>query len=684
MSAETTTEAKPVNKRGTRRRNVNGSTDNNPVVEAAMSGLVDETTPDAKSLDLDAIGPNLGEIEKLPQVDTAPPQDDKPSKELTQTLTPAHVPPPRLSKDEKEAIKEAEKQARQNQSPSTKRLGAIGQLLPGAERVRISKRKDNGLKAYIGEYGLRDLQGSGTLDAFVNKYLKPHYGPGEYPIEGITAHGGIVECQSVYIMEPITDAVPQPPGGTDSAVVDLLRQQLNVDRERQQSDTERLLQGISNMLQPQRQQDPIESMQKLYQFQQEINPPKPEDNSLGAVMTAMAQMNQANMQMMMGMFGSIVQTLGQKQTDPVLGAILASLLEKKKDSGDAMPPMPMPSPPNPTQSLRELAEVIAILKGGGDDNDKFTNYLLQERMTPKDVLQLVNEVKGERGTDDLKKSLENLGIMMNAVQTLRSNTEPGGGGWAEAITALFQNPSLGRIATSAMGGRQAAALPANGEQQSDADFQARARALQERRMRIEEKRLAIAEQQITEAERPGRAPHQPFVPQPQKQVTSGEVQQPKQPLQHNVQTLPQFPEGIVDYVNELLGAEDDSERIQAFLHMLQFLNDHKEWKQLAQTILHFLLQGDADQSMPFIRTFLNSLQAINFIDEESAILTAAAMEHNFDEVVGNVRQLADSMDDETADADDDAGFRELSEAADILGEGEDEEEDFEENDDEDE
>jgi hypothetical protein len=685
---EASTETTTPRRRRTSKRNV--APKENPAVDAAMQGLdldaVDESaSEDMKALDDDAMGTaSIPEIDPVTEP-SAPDPEPKPSKPMQQILQPAEVPPPKLSKDEERAIKEAERQARLNQSPSTKKLGAIGALLPGAERVRISKRRDSGQKAYIGEYGLKDLQGAGSIEAFINRYIKPTYGPGEYPIEGVTAHGGIIQCQPVFIMEPVTDPVPQP-GGTDSALADLLRQQLASMSEQHAREIASLRDSVNHTPPP---QDPIDTMQKLYSFQQEINPPKPEDNSLGAAMQAMAQMNQANMQMMMGLFGTVMQTLGQKPAmDPVLGTILAKLLEDKK-GGDSMPMMPPPPPPNPAQNLRELAEVAAILKGDSSNDNKLLEYLLakadQDRMSPKDVLQLVSEVKGERGTDDLKKSLENLGIMMNAVQTLRQNTEGGGGGWADAMAALFQNPSLGRIASSMVGGRGGAAAAALPE---DTSMQERARIIQEKRLRLEERRLALAEAQIEEAERPGRTPHQPHVPpapQQHRQVTEGipvtierqatAAQTVRQTPQHTVGNLPQFPDGIVDHVNELLGAQDGPERIQSFLSILVFLNQHEEWKALAQTILHHIHDGDPNQALPFTRTFLESLRDIQLIDDETVTATVNAMAEHFEEVVAHVRQLvADSNEPEPGEEDDDAGFTELAEEANILGLDEEEEE----------
>jgi hypothetical protein len=106
-----------------------------------------------------------------------------------------------------------------------------------------------------------------------------------------------------------------------------------------------------------------------------------------------------------------------------------------------------------------------------------------------------------------------------------------------------------------------------------------------------------------------------------------------------------------------------------------FLNQHEEWKALAQTILHHIHDGDPNQALPFTRTFLESLRDIQLIDDETVTATVNAMAEHFEEVVAHVRQLvADSNEPEPGEEDDDAGFTELAEEANILGLEEEEEE----------
>ena len=88
-------------------------------------------------------------------------------------------------------------------SPGVKRFGGLAKKLPGAERVRVHRRDPtSGALGYVGDYTQRDLQGHNDIEGFLNRYVKPHYGAGEYMITAIDGAGNEQQLAPVVLLEP--------------------------------------------------------------------------------------------------------------------------------------------------------------------------------------------------------------------------------------------------------------------------------------------------------------------------------------------------------------------------------------------------------------------------------------------------------------------------------------------------
>jgi hypothetical protein len=210
--------------------------------------------------------------------------------------------------------------------PSTlKRFGALQRLVPGAVRVRIKKRLDNGQLANVRDYSFREIELDGDVEALIEKYLKPKYGGGEWPIyvideKGVDHFAGVVNL----IAEPAT---PQQ----DNALVALLAQ------------SQRDLQNALQRPQP----SPIAQFREVKQVMEEFGG-RNGDGGVGAL-------------------AGVVQALIQQPrgSDPALAALMDRMdrrLERLENQQSA--PVPMPPPPPPGPSMVEIMGAVTAFASG--------------------------------------------------------------------------------------------------------------------------------------------------------------------------------------------------------------------------------------------------------------------------------------------------------------------------------
>jgi hypothetical protein len=58
----------------------------------------------------------------------------------------------------------------------------VARMLPSAHRVYVYKKKDDGKMSFLNEYSAQELQGVGTIEAFIKKYIVAEYGYGEFHV----------------------------------------------------------------------------------------------------------------------------------------------------------------------------------------------------------------------------------------------------------------------------------------------------------------------------------------------------------------------------------------------------------------------------------------------------------------------------------------------------------------------
>lgn len=226
----------------------------------------------------------------------------------------AEAPPPPIPgpspKETKSAVKALERDADVFGRAGVDRtylrkFGAIAAMIPGAQRIRIHKRKDGNL-AYIGEYNFRDMHSTGDTEGFIAKHIKPVHGHGEYSVTIIDSNGKEYPAGSVHI-----EGIPAEVAGGGNGMVDLIREL-----------------ALARQSGPQ-QLDPLESMRRAQAFAQELKATAGGDPS--AMMMAM------------------LATQRPAGPDPILLTTLERLAAKvekiESAAAAAPPPMPLPAPP---------------------------------------------------------------------------------------------------------------------------------------------------------------------------------------------------------------------------------------------------------------------------------------------------------------------------------------------------
>jgi hypothetical protein len=614
----------------------------NPLVDEVVAGAAPAPAPEQP-----APAPATPRVEDqivaqarqnlVPVQPEADPEENPEEREPYNPFTRMQASPPKPSLQVVREENVADRVKVNQPTPSTKRFGSLGKKLPGAERAKVHKRIEGGNLALIGEYGDSDLAHSQDIESFLHRYIRPQHGPGEYQITGIDAVGREFDMGIVTLHAPITQgAEPVAPESPLSLVRTLV---------------ERLQQPQP---QPRPERDPIQMLGALHELKTKMDPPvEPKNNDLLlAVVSGFTSVASA-----------LVTVLGQpKPPDPLMQLLMAKILDDKPRS-DPMPAMPaMPPPVDPTEQLKNLAAVVQSLRGPEpsvkQSDERLVDYLMKERMTPAEVLALVNQVKGERGTDDFKKSMENIGIMLNAVNQLRAHTEPGAGaGFWDAIGALVSNKELAGTVADTIRSRtrpsqpqpqqlppqQRPMLPANDP------LAAKARELAARRLALEEQEINRREQAagiVTPAPVRSVPTAQPVQPSPEQQQAVSKAQE------SNGGQIPKLPPDIADYINRFVTAKDDAETVEVTIAMLYSLGESEDWKKYAEVIFSLVAQSDKARFLNYMASFFVGLRTINLIEEELAQRVMQALSANFESIVETVK---DQMSEDEGEGEGDEG-----------------------------
>lgn len=642
----------------------------NPAVEALTQELTDDSGV-ASSIEDQAVvearrmvtvqQPSAQEEEQALQEAS---RDDTPAFEHNPFRREDAQPPamtPKMAREERAAIRDS----KQTQSPSAKRMGPLGKKVPGPEHLKVHKRLDDGGLGYVGDYTASDMSQSQDIETFLNRYVKAKFGPGEYALTGVDAHGRSYDMGFVTLLG---EAAPPPPEASSISgrnPLDLAQTLIDTMSRRHEQEIAAIR---SN------QKDPIRMMKELHELQQQMAP------AVTPVMPTLTETpkrdkgEDATTTLLTGMMGMmttvLASALAPKPPDPIMMAVLAKLTEDK----------PVAPVQDSTAQLKNLAEIVAMMRPAErQQDDRLTEYLLKERMTPNEVLSLVNQVKGERGTDDFKKTMENMGFLMNAVNQIRSQTEPGAGaGFMDMLTAVLGNREL-------MGGlvgnrirQQQAAPPQMQVQARNVDpVENKRRMLEAKRLEIEEQELHMRERALQEGRvafiPPTAAPSAPAVaqvPEPDQVLSTPVTEEDQQRAMQNVQAAggpKQLPAFVPDYINRYVEAKDEAELVEITVDFLFAFADDEAWQPFAERIIALALQSDRARFMHHAASFFVGIRTIGLISEEMARKIVEALNKNFDIVAETMKEQAMKASSEE-DEDEDEGEGEEDDDSDEGGE----------------
>lgn len=317
-----------------------------------------------------------------------------------------------------------------------RKFGHIAQTIPGAERIRLRKRRENGNLGYIGEYNFRDLASVGDMEVFIAKYAKPTYGPGEYDVTIIDQTGREFPGGSVWIEGGPIDAIGAAPNG---GMVDLVRDLVNKN-------------NVPQPLAP----DPFEQMRKAQQLAKELK-----DSAGGDPMAMMIAMQ--------------AMTPRASGPDPIVLSALERIAAKL-EAPPAVPAMSPLPPPAPEKSLDWIAlgssvvlPLLQMFQASQQAQAQMQMQMAQENtrtmmalmsnkdgLSTKDLLALMNEQhnrslellqrKAEEGRpqNTIEDQMEAMVKMKEFAQAFAPAAPPGpqGASFWDALVALASSQDM--------------------------------------------------------------------------------------------------------------------------------------------------------------------------------------------------------------------------------------------------
>lgn len=554
----------------------------------------------------------------------APPRFPLPETESFAPMPTGLVPPPKTDK------------ARTRQrSPVAGKLGkGLSEKLPGAEKVKVYKRKD-GQRWFVRDYTTADLAQFSDFESFLTRYVKPEYGPGEYDLVGVDAYNREIQVGQVRLLQDPKET-RTPETGAYELVSTMLEQQKEQNRE--------WLDQMKEAMRPPAQQSPIELLQGVMAVTEKLDAKNNEGAS--STMQMMMAMMQQNTQMMMAMLSK------PKEEDPLMKLLIMKLL--KDDDAPSGGGHAIPAPPAPANPFAGMAEMMTAMGGlmaamgggggGGDDDFKeFLKTLLlkskDDALGIKDVLELVKQQQDKPGgADDFNRAINNLAAIMNVANNINRNQEGGGAaGLFDALAALFSNRDFAGSIAQAV--RSKVGSKVGSEEQRLA---AEGQRLQMERRLLERERAQVAANG-------GRQPAQQTAPQPHAQPAHANGNGTAPPSQEQVQEaaqrhvertgqLPQLPANTVDHLTQIAAAKDDGELVGATVQMIIYFAEFSDWRPFSETLLSYVREGNKRETMRYLSAFFEGLVQIQLFPLDQAKRVIKAMLDHFSTVQA---QLAD-------------------------------------------
>lgn len=604
---------------------------------------------------------------------------------------------------------QAHGQAATMPTPSLRSLGQLQKTLPGTERIRIRKRLADGTLMYINEYNWKALQPVGDIEAFIAKYIRPHFGGGEYVISGVTASNAEIPAGSV----PIADDpnAPASPASTQagSPQVEFTRELLADQR------------AILTQHAPQAPQNPVTLLRDLKQLEREFTPAvvaappvvTQGDSLVSGVMSLVGMMMQQQQQAQAEYarierdrqerereerkererqdrerydrerqereqrererqereqrdrerereqreaerreadrrFELLTQQITQaSKPDPMTQRFMEKMIDQTLSPPPPPPPL-APSEPSakPLDTIKETLELVKLMRPDDGGESKLMGLLLQERMGPAQLLELIkasNEGGGLRG------ATETLTAVLGMMQAVQQQMSPASGGIIETI--MQSVPDTIRSIGDAVRARQqqgpqrvivhqrppqplpqpSYAPPAQQQPQQRPSVPPQA-------PNVQPMQPVQQPQPVSPVPTPMRPPA-PSTPPPQP-VDAPAAADPVQEAQERVQArlghIPALPAGSADKINEITrmtATGEDDKVINALMEFVFFLAKEPTWAPIMLRLLMVLKSGNHQMSLQFVQALLQGFVQSQLMLEDVAKTVWITVQRHIDVIV---------------------------------------------------
>lgn len=499
----------------------------------------------------------------------------------------APIPPPLpvtkpLNKNE---ARELAKDARSNTDPlaGMKRFGELAKLAGNGARVRVRKRLDSGHLMHIEDFGQRDVEHSGDLESFLNRYVKPKRGGGHYELSLVDPRGTELHV-GIYLLD-----------GLDITPVAAAAAQSNGDRD--------VLGGIVRDLLNKPQPvppDPFDQLKKAQTLMDSFAPKTPPSSNDNLFMLMMESQRQASAQMI------ALLTSKPAGPDPMLVSLLEKQdrrMEKLEAALSAAPPPPPPPPPmmpqTPSYSMPELLtaiagaasvfiplikgdpgmkpmELITMMQGAQAQTQQLMATLMGDRLTAKDMLAFQRDQSS--GTPTLVDQMQQLAAVKSFAAELNPPPAgPQGTTFWDAVLALAGNQTF----AESLGKRLETPAPA-------------------RPVTVED-----------------RARPQPQLP-------------PQTPTVEEAQRQPQLPPNFAALCKAMEDGASDGPRVDATLAMFKALQNLSDWQDFIVKLLQVIATNNKPLATQALRQWLDVLVKANAgFSTAGADRVAATFEKHF-------------------------------------------------------
>jgi len=524
----------------------------------------------------------------------------------------------------------------------------ITRLLPSAHRIYVYKVKDDGKQTFCSEYSAQELQGSGTIEAFLRKFVVHEY---EYGTFNLYLYDGSTENP-----RPIGSVTIEAPASHKAA--------LNGNGHSRGSESLKELYEL--------QKEMAEAVQK--QAQAQAVPQKSPSEEYREMFKSMAEMkamlgdgksnNDSMSPMMMMWMMQQRQPPPPPQVDPTLSRMMEKVMERienmerEQQMLAIQPPPMMPDQGRPQaevlmQMMQENTRVLiaAMQNNNQDKRDPIMDLanlskLIESKndtLTVKDIFTMIPQIKemvapAGATSDPFQKTVENFRLFKLMQREFGEDRPANGQGqppqdnFFTFAKGLLQSDVGKSIAAQIMqqgAGQEAARMHdqrrMNQQRQAQQVAQQRQQANAQRQQQRAQAALPPGQprpepqgpQAVNGIPTQPQAPqHAPVAAQPQPQPQRQPPPPPPQAEEEESEDL-EVPDGFLEvHAPQINSAANPAERIGAIINGLQLLGTSKDFRQHLSKMFNFLKVNRKLEALEILHELLEFFADNDVLDKK--------------------------------------------------------------------